>query len=414
MFKPKWTWVAFCVLGAMAQLASAEVHTVSLAGGGTVTFDDWGYVGPNGAGWNDFSVPDSGGFNSARVGQVQHVVTQTPDRLTPDAPMSLYKDLAGDPLSISTKFNNANMDGQVNFYAWGYTTKAGSTFGNMQIDTAGNYHIARDDMHFAKYDTLSYQSEPGAASYPKTDGDYSTSVKFQPYAISDASGWCGSVLGSSADSLEKMAGQVTFDFAFDARFPFTGATDPSATQIVPGFVMRSYGTLTVDVPLDSLNADGDPAVYTQHYEASAVINNTNPLTGLIDPDYAGKVSFMGGGKVPMGVWLSADSFNADGSEKSRVDCNPTTGVCATVLDIHVVDAGTAGAKWHANSFGGYAFLLRADGIRILDSAATVEANGYNWSDYSSASVASVPVPAAAWLLGSGLLTLGGMARRRKS
>jgi hypothetical protein len=408
MFKTKWPWVAFCVLGATAQLASAEVHTVYLAGGGTVTFDDWGYTGPNGAGWNDFSVPSSGGFNSARVGQVQHVITQTPDRLTPDASMNLYRDLVDPSSGASTRYNNANMDGQVNFYAWGYTTKYGSTFSNMQIDTQGNYNVARNDMHFAKYDTFSYASVSGPN--PTPDGNYSTSISFQPYAISDALGWCGSVLSSTADALEKMAGQVKFDFAFDAKFPWTG-TNPAATQIVPDFVMRSYGTLTVDVPLVTEDGDGNPYTFNQHYEASAVINNTNPLTGEIDANYAGKVSFMGGGVVPMGVWLSFDSFNADGSKKTRLDCNPTTGICATVLDVHVVDEGTAGAVWHANSFGGYAFLLRADGSRILDFSASLETNGYNWSDYSSA--APVPLPAAAWLLGSGLLALGGIARRRK-
>ncbi len=387
------------ILGMAAHAASATVYTTAIG-----TFDDWGYVGPNGAGWNDFVVPGSGGFNSSRVGQIQHVITQTPDRLTPDAPMDLWKDLIEPTSGQATYFNNANMDGQVNFYGWGYTTKAGSTFSNMRIDTAGNYSIARDDMHFNRYNTFSYQSEAGPN--PNPDGEYNTSIRFQPYAISDAKGWCGSVLSSTPGALEKMAGQVTFDFAFDARFPWTG-TGPSSPQIVTGFVMRSYGKLTIDLP-GILNEDTG-LTFDQHFEASAVINNTNPLTGELDSAYSNLVSFMGGGVVPSGAWVSADSFNPDGSRKMRSDYNPTTGLTASVWDVHVVAEGTPGAVWHDNSFKGYGFLLRADGSRDLDFVANPLIDGYNWTDYPVA----VPVPAAVWLFGSGLLGLGATFRRRK-
>lgn len=393
-------------LATSAYSASAAVHTINLNADGSsyISFDDWGYTGPNGAGWNDFVVPNTGGFNSSRIGQIQHVITQTPDGLTPDKPMNLWQDLTDPTSGTSTYYNNANMDGQVNFYGWGYTTKAGSTFNNMKIDTAGNYSIARDDMHFNRYNSFTYTSVSGPN--PNPDGTYNTGIRFQPYAISDAKGWCGSVLTSAPDALEKMAGQVTFDFAFDAKFPWTG-TGPASTQIVTGFVMRSYGTLTV-------HAAGVPnpdtgLTFDQNFQASAVINNTNPLTGQLDPAYKNLVSFMGGGIVPDGAWVSADSFNADGTPKMRSDYNPTTGLTASVWDVHVVPDGTPGAVWHDNSFKGYAFLLRADGSRTLDFVASPGVNGYNWSDYAS----PVPVPAAAWLFSSGLIGLGAVVRRRK-
>ena len=43
------------------------------------------------------------------------------------------------------------------FYDWGYTSPAGSTFSNMQIDADGDYYIARNDMKFNYYGTFDYK-----------------------------------------------------------------------------------------------------------------------------------------------------------------------------------------------------------------------------------------------------------------
>lgn len=332
---------------------------------GTITFDDWGYTGPTGVGANDFVV--GSGFDAGNIGQIQSVVTKAADWETRDPAHlvltdPLAKDTSGAFYPSETPLPNANMDGSVNFYNWAYTTPT-STFNNMQIDKAGNYHIAKEDMVFGYYDEFYYNN--GTDPIEVVD----TGIDFQPYAISDAQGWCGSVLVSNPNGLEQMAGQVTFDFAFDANF--SGFV---ATQIVPDFVMRSYGDYVVDIDRGPVN---------QHFEGSAVVNNTNPNTGELDPNYQNKVSFLGGGVVPATVWV----------------------INAGTADVEIVEEGTPGATLHTNVYAGYAFLLRADAERTLEFIAP---------DGHSMYVATVPVPGAVWLFSSGLIGLLGLARRKKS
>ncbi|TCV83396.1 VPLPA-CTERM sorting domain-containing protein [Sulfurirhabdus autotrophica] len=356
----------------------------------TIKFNDWGYTPIAGVNANTYQIGP--GFDSSRIGQIQHVVTTGPDGITPDPGHTVYQDFN----EQNPPFTNANMDSAVNFYKWGYTTVAGSTFNNMQIDKAGNYHVAQNDMKFQFYDSFKYSDKTGA----NPNSTYDTSINFQPYAVSDAKGWCGSVMSSNPDSLEKMAGQVTFDFAFDAYLsnnfqgggPGVTGNPNSAIQIVPGFVMRSYGDYEV-----SYTEDG----YSTTYYGSAVANNINPVTGLPDPAYHDKVSFLGAGVVPNGVWIKINQIRPDGSWDYSVAA--TQGADGTVDG----EARSDGTVWHFNAFGGYAFLMRADGMRILD---YVNPTGH--SDYVT-TTSAVPLPAAAWLLGSGLFGLFGVTRNRK-
>lgn len=339
---------------------------------GSIVFDDHGYTGPTGVGANDFQV--GSGFDAARVGQVQTVTTKDPDWQTSDPAHTVLGDWSNTPT-----YANANMDASVNFFKWGYTTVGGSTFKDMTIDKAGNYHVAKDDMSFQYYDVFQYNN--GVDPVQTVD----SKINFQPYAVSDAKGWCGSVLASSPDSLERMAGQVTFDFAFDVYFEFVPGTTPtfSSTQIVPDFVMRSYGSYVVDV-----TTVGGTGV-NQHFVGSAVENNTNPVTGDVDPAWQNQVSFLGAGVIPKGVWILDHGLNPDGTR-----------------NVEVVEAGTTGAIWHANSFAGFAFLLRADGTREL-----TYVNPEGFSDYVTAAPVPEPETYAMMLVGLGLV--GSLAARRQ-
>ena len=437
----------------------ADAVWVQQIQGGEMRFYDWGYSGPQGQNAGQF---DYNGFDTAA--QIQHVVTVAPDRLTPDDPALIRTDLDTLPL-----FREANMDAQTNFYQWGYTSPAGSTFNNMQIDADGDYFIARNDMSFNYYGQFDYQYEgtddPNTLIYNATEGVHETNIGFQPYALSDATGWCGSVTASNPGALEAMAGQVTFDFGFEAYMPSTprgenGEEVPGtgSMQIVQNFVMRSYGSLEIDVSVEN----GAPANLS--FQADAVVNNTSPLDstvstdingdpilievpvynmdgsvaldvngaprtmmvpkkevggGGVDADFYNQVSFMGGGIVPQGVWVKVEDPAGPMSNDN-------------ILEVLDANDGEANTLWHANSFAGYPFLLRADGIRIVDAldfSLYSDLTGIPASSFDAAgklinlegnvvqdlsAVSAVPVPAAVWLFGSGLLGLMAVARRKRA
>jgi hypothetical protein len=371
---------ALYVTPSFAETFSTTIDAATYISSGTITFDDHGYIGPTGVGANDFQVTSTvtgiTGFDASRVGQIQNVVTKDPDWKTSDP----AHDVLGDLFSKAT-YDNANMDASVNFFKWGYTTVGGSTFNNMTIDKAGNYYIARNDMSFQYYDVFQYNN--GTDPIQTVD----TQINFQPYALSDAKGWCGSVLTTDPNSLERMAGQVSFDFAFDVYFEMVPGATPSfsSTEIVPDFVMRSYGSYVVDVTTNG--------GVNQHFIGSAVENNTNPETGLLDPDWQNQVSFLGAGVIPKGVWVFGDAT-----------ANVTVAEDQGVAGMLNGETRADGATWHANSFAGYAFLLRADGTREL-----FYINPEGFSDYAAA----VPEPETYAMMLAGVGLVGGMAARRR-
>jgi hypothetical protein len=220
-----------------------------------------------------------------------------------------------------------------------------------------------------------------------------------------------------------MAGQVTFDFGFEVFLPQQrngiGVPGEGGLQIVKDFEMRSYGSLEVNVS----TANGGPADLL--FKADAVVNNTSPLAstipagnpetimvpvlnmdgtpavddnnqprtmevaqkvvggGGVDENYYNKVSFMGGGSLAPGAWVEV----ADNTAKVTQD-NVVRVVKEGLLSDGSPEPLNSNVVYHQNSFAGYPFILRADGIRVLDAmnfniysnlagipASSIDANG---------------------------------------
>lgn len=429
MFNKKKLVIAIGLTIGLAGQGHAEVWTKTIDaatyGGstGTITFDDWGFSDTlNGRNATQFNAIN-GGFGE--VGQIQHVVTTDHDWVTPDAAATVERDLNG------PTFTNANMDTAVNFYQWGYTTSGGSRFSNMMIDKDGDYFIAQEDMRFNLYNSFDYQQvgnalQPGDAGYV-ADGTYATKIAFQPYVLSDAKGWCGSVLASNPGALEAMAGQVTFDFAFDVYFQIApGLYSYSSTEIVRDFEMRSYGDITVNVT----TAGGD----LQSYSARAVVNNTDPginnatVDGApVNPDYYNEVSFMGAGVLDGNNYCGQLSAGWAGGLTTDTSTYKFSGIIDGPTD--AASCAAAGGEWQSHAYSGFSYILRADGIRVIEGMDysaypdlsnvphVIDGVAYNYDENGVlvpiADLSAVPVPAAVWLFGSGLLGLVGFARRRK-
>lgn len=332
---------------------------------GTITLDDWGYVGPGGRNATTFEAINGFANNpldpNGGIGQYQHVITNDADWITPDSILTVVSDGVS---SGEFTYADGNMDATTNFFQWGYTTPGGGTFNNMKIDYDGDYFIDRTDMKFKFMDYFDYKVEDGSATPIQR---ITTNFAFQPYPLTDATGWCGSVMASHPNAIEPMAGQLTFDIAFDVYFQDqNGGLIYSSTEIVTGFEMRSWGDITVDVN----NNGGAP----QQYSSRAVVNNTNPATigSIINPDvnalisdaaYHNKVSFHGAGVIPdaysCGIeteeWISG--LRGDGITRFSQLISAANSTACT----------TAGGQWTRNAFSSFAFLLRADGQRIIDS-----------------------------------------------
>lgn len=353
---------------------------------GTITLDDWGFIGPQGRQADSFA-PYGGLFGNGLydtngaafciadpagcgVGQRQHVVTSDGDGITPDAPRFIKDDF----LPNTGDFENANVDALTTFFQWGYTTVGGSTFSNMLIDFDGDYKIAKGDMAFEFYNAIDYTQvipEGGVRLGTNPDTDpaatppiiYNNSLNFQPYAVSDAEGWCGSIMAGHPNAHEAMAGQVKFDIIMDV---YSRAEDGTLTffssELTPNFEMRSFGDIVVDFPSNG-----------QYMTARAVVNNTDasvpnqsvgPATQVGDLSWHNRVSFMGANILQSGNWCGIQTTEWLGGARG-IGVKRYETIRYDITTKADCDA-LAGGNWDSNSFAGFAYILRADANRYID------------------------------------------------
>ncbi|MGH2831082.1 MAG: hypothetical protein ACRDJM_11420 [Actinomycetota bacterium] len=357
---------------------------------GTITFFDYANAitrsgvmqGPGGVGTNDFEIPNdrtaaqkqSKGFyfDFERPSFTQDVDVVPPDFLSPDDtvldsdlnPISttgydiatdwdptLYHPDQVEPPNIFGNFPDASVDGSANLFKLAFTVATGTQFMNMQVDKHGNYYVARRNMQWSYID--SFVSKPVGSSGPPQVND--TQFNIKPYPISDAYGWCGAIPPRDPNSLRPMAGQLIKDIAFDVFAADTGPGDavpPFTTEVVPSFVMRSFGLYVVDVTMHSFGgvrqrfSSMSKGVHIRPVQT--VDPNTNqvfPAGSAVKPGdfdfqrWFNRVSPFAAGVVPLGAWVINEG-------------NPEY--------MQVVPAGTPGAVWHQNKFAGAAFIVRGD------------------------------------------------------
>ncbi len=149
---------------------------------------------------------------------------------------------------------------------------------------------------------------------------------------------------------------------------------------------------------------------------SSLENVSSSVTfNVVDPGVE-----IGGGNVLFGVYEANGGVNVSENSISMTGFNVGFGSVAFngyhFFDTNgTIDDFTSVTVTSQNIIGQDRINFSADDIWInMSGLSLYGSNGFLDLDFTtSASVSTVPVPAAAWLFGSGLLGLAGLARRKK-
>ncbi|MDX2507653.1 MAG: VPLPA-CTERM sorting domain-containing protein, partial [Gammaproteobacteria bacterium] len=215
----------------------------------------------------------------------------------------------------------------------------------------------------------------------------------------------------------------SYDASASFSLTLNDVTDASGVQVTTGWSVDAFGSGVLDF-LDSgvASATGtisvvDPLVFlsigtgiTQSSTASGTATNgfawTDALTDLainVDNTSGQDLTFNFGFDIIALASASGDLASAN----ATVDFLDTLGA-VNILAIASAGVGVplpAGATGNASQSGFIEFTLGAGGVNSMSISGFVDSIG---------SAEAVPVPAAVWLFGSGLLGLVGVARRKRA
>ena len=217
-------------------------------------------------------------------------------------------------------------------------------------------------------------------------------------SVIDATGvWAGNLNSAFSASL-------TFDL--DSANAYSSVIDTSEAPAIPAVLITTYtgspygasfagnfGTMTTSTvfveTIDNLDADaiGNPYGLTGTFDVLSIFGS-----GIVVDCSAGTVDPVTGCDNPDAPWLYGEEFGVN-------------------------------LIWNSDWFSGN---ILPTSIPALENLVGIYGHGDNWSDgtedgtidiefnAASSSISAVPVPAAVWLFGSGLIGLIGIAKRKKA
>ena len=201
------------------------------------------------------------------------------------------------------------------------------------------------------------------------------------------------------------AATVTFEYtqSFGAAAPL--GSSPWATAVFDDGGSAGSVTLT----MNATGTIGDANITQMYFNFDPSLDVTN-LVFTYDVASTGPAAAGGGNN---GIFTEVDAFQADGDGKYDIlfDFPPPTGNTKWMAGETVTYTITSTDDIMASSFN----FLSAPGGNSAGpflSVARFQSTGPNGN--GSDWVGAVPVPAAVWLFGSGLLGLVGVARKRRS